>query len=232
MDDRELEKLMSASAVRQVQLLKNSLPTDDEIDNIVPSEDFKQYMQMLISKDEKKRKSRKRLGKVIASFAIIAIVSFGAIMSASANRAYFFQMFDRSFNISGQQNDGWNTKFNAQVANNCHNVYLPSWVRNGMKAVQSSQVDNLCTITYKGNNQTIRLNQSATTQNTLNDNEVKTMSKVSIENQIYYYSEKIRSNNVTRKLIWITENSSFELDSTGDKDDMFKMAQSLVFKKG
>ena len=230
MDDRELDKLMSASAVRQVQLLNNSLPSD-EIDNTDSSEDFTQYMKMLISKDEKKRKSRKRLGKIIASFAIIAIVSFGAIMSASANRAYFFQMFDRSFNISGQQNDGWNTKFNAQVADNCHNVYLPSWVPDGIKASESSQEEEQCTITYKGNNQTIRFIQSKDTS-ILNDNKVDSMEKLTVQNQIYYYSEKNRSGSITRKLIWVTESNSFELDTTGGKDELLKIAQSLVFKKG
>lgn len=235
MNDRELDKLMSASALRQAKLLTDSIPADDELNKIVASENFKQNMQSIILKSEKRQRrvqGLKYLRKIVACLAIVAIVSFGAIMSADANRANFFQFFERSFNISGQQSEGWDKEFNAQVVENSHDVYLPSWMPSGVKAIQSSQENKQCIITYKSDNQTIRFFQYDRSANILNDNKVESMEKITIQNQIYYYSQKNRSGSITRMLIWATDNNDFELDSTGSKDELFKVAQSLVFKKG
>jgi len=234
MDDRELEKLMSASAVRQVQLLNDSLPSDAELNEITPSEEFQQYMRTAITKDQKRQKklqSRKRLRKMAACFAIVVAVSFGVIMSVDATRANFFQLFEKSFSISSQHSEGWDKEFNAQIATNCHHVYLPSWMIEGFKATQLSQGIQGCTITYKDGDKTVRLIQNDNYGNALNDSETKTMEKIILEKQIYYYSEKDRSGAVSRKLTWTTDNNNFTLDATISRAELLKIAQSLVLKE-
>jgi len=236
MDDREFEKLMSVSAVRQVQLLNDSLPADAELNEIAPSEEFEQYMRMVIAKDQKRQKKlqgRKRFKKIVATFVLLAAVSFGAIMSVDATRAYFFQMFDSSFSITGQQNKGWNTEFNAQIIENIHNAYLPSWMPNGFKSISSSTSSSgNCVINYKNINDKsyfVRFSQNKSA-GFLNDNELGDFSKLSINKQIYYYGEKNRAGVIERNLVWVSDERSFLISTTVSKDDLIKIATNLKFK--
>jgi hypothetical protein len=234
MDERQLEKLMSAAAVRQVQILNDSIPDDNELDKIIPSINFEQNMRKVIAKDEKHKwqlKLRKRVGKIAASFVIVLTISFGVIISVDASRANFIQFFERCFSISSVKNEGWNTDFNTQVVAICHNIYLPSWMPEGFQATEISQGTKESTIIYKSKNQSIRFTQYDISANILNDNQTKEMDKITIQNQIYYFSEKYRSGNITQKLIWQVNQKSFILTSSIGKDDLLRVAQNLELKE-
>ncbi len=49
MDDRRLDKALSASALQQTRLINESLPTDEEFSQTLPSEDFERKIRSLIA---------------------------------------------------------------------------------------------------------------------------------------------------------------------------------------
>jgi|GEM_PF-6309616 len=236
MDDRQLDKLLSASAVHQVQLLNDSLPADEEIDKVVPTDNFKQYMKTIIVKDEIRRnrlKSRKRLGKVAAAFAVVLVITFGSVLSAEASRSYFMHFFEKYFTVSSSANKSWDTAFNSQIIQNVHDCYLPTWLPAGLQAVQSSQTNKRTTVTYQLQSQSLILIQYSDDSITvLSDNEIRDMKKIEINSVVYYYSEKQRAKDVNRSLIWQIGKQSFRIESNISNDDILKVAQNLAFKKG
>lgn len=236
MDNRQLDKILSAGALRQIQLQEELLPQDNEFEQIVSSEDFTKKMHTLLAEEEQKRKklnSRKRLWKAVAAFFLLLAISSGAVLSANASQANIARFFNRYFSISNVSRERWDTDFNTQVANQFHNIYLPTWMPEGMQAVQSKQENGISTITYKSETQTIRFTQYANTAQTFNDNNVAAMQKLIVEKQVYYFSEKGSSKSTINKVIWVSPDNVFlELDSNGSKDDLLKVAQSLMLKKG
>lgn len=234
MNDLQFEKLMSAVAVRQVQLLDRSLPSDTELAAMEVSKEFEQKMQELLRKEKTRRKvyrGKKQIGKLVASIAVVLVLSFGAVLSVSANRAQFFQFFGRSFSISGEQRQNWSQGFNLQTAREYRNVYLPTWLPEGFQVTTVSHTEESFIIDYKKDGKSIRLSESDTSVNVLSDAELKGMERIVVGNQIYYYGEKLVEGKNSRQMIWQTDKSALILTSDCSKEETLKIAQNVQFNK-
>lgn len=235
MDDRQIDKMLSASALRQVELLKNSTPSDEELAQIHCSRQFKDTIQNSLVKSRRKQicqMRRSRITKIAASIIIVLSVTFGVIMSVSASRNNVVHFFQHYFSFNSGKTDNWHTDFNAQIINSVHDVYLPTWIPEGFKAEESLQGKNDCTITYKSPSKTIRFSQEKGPNKLFSDSELKVMSKVILNDQTYYYGEKGSKESVTRKLLWNSDQSTYIILSDISKDDIVKFATNLTYKKG
>lgn len=241
MDNRQLDKALSASALRQIQIQENSL-SQDQIDQISPSSKFEIQMKKILAEGErhqKRLKVRKRLGKAAAVFAVVLTITFGYVLSANASHATFFQFCEKYFSISNQNNAdkrAWDGDFNSQIISSVENAYLPTWMPNGFIATSSNQDKRgNCIINYKNRNnpkQFICLSQKKCTANTFSDNELKVLTKIVINNQIYYFGEKGRGITSNKLLVWAYNDRDFSLTSTESREILVKIASNLKFKKG
>lgn len=237
MDDRQLDKVLSASALRQTQLIIDSSPAE-EIPDILPSEGFEDRINALIKTHNKNRNlqsmrsMRRRIGIIAASIIVVFSISFGMLSTVNASRDNIIHFFDKYFAYNSGKAEAWDTQFNAQIRDHVHNVYLPTWVPNDFKATISQEVNNVCFITYQNENKTIRFYQSSATGELYNDRELKQMERIENSGQEYYYGEKTSGNQITRKLVWHSEKNTCSVISNISKQEIIKFAQNLKFKKG
>lgn len=234
MDDRQFNKILSACALRQKQLVLDSMPTDQEISDILPSENFEYRINNIIKNQNKIlniQSVRKRISIIAASILVVFSITFGMLITVTASKDNIVHFFDRYFAYNSGKVEIWNTQFNAQICNHVHDVYLPTWVPNGFKATESQQSKSITYITYSCGGKKIRLSQSSASSQ-YNDDELKQMTVFTINSQKYYYGEKGFGNSVIRKLIWNNNQSTFVIITSASKDDALKFAQSLKFKKG
>jgi hypothetical protein len=235
MNDRQLDKILSSSALRQTQLILDSMPTDQGAQDILPSEGFEDRINDLIKNHNKNRNlqsMRRRIGIIAASILVVFTITFGMFTTVSASRDNIMHFFARYFAYNSGRAEIWNTQFNAQISDSVHNVYLPTWVPNGFKATESQQGKNVTYITYSCSEKSIRFSQSSILTHQYNDDEMKQMSILTVNNQKYYYGEKQSGNSVIRKIIWNSNKSSFAIIASVPKDEVFKIAQSLKYKEG
>lgn len=234
MDNRQLDKILSSTALRQAQLIMESMPTE-KIPNILPSKGFEDRINDLIKKYNKNRNlqsMRRRIGGIAASILVVFSITFGVFFTASASRDNIMHFFDRYFAYNSGKTEIWDTEFNAQINGHVHDVYLPTWVPYGYKATESQQGKNVTYITYSCSDKSIRFSQSSILTHQYNDDEMKQMSILTVNNQKYYYGEKQSGNSVIRKIIWNSNKNSFAIIASVPKDEVFKIAQSLTYKKG
>ena len=234
MDDRQLDKVLSASALRQTQFILDSMPTDKDIPDVLPSEEFEERIKDLIKKHNKIRNiqiMRRKVGVIAASILVVFSITFGMLTTVSASKDNIIHFFDRYFAYNSGKAEVWDTQFNTQISSNVHDVYLPTWVPIGYKAIESQQVKDITYITYGCSGKSIRFSQSSIIANQYNDSELKQMSRLTINNQEYYYGEKPSENSVIRKLIWNSDQRSFVIIASVSKDEVIKIAQSLKLKK-
>ncbi len=235
MDDRQLDKVLSAYALQQAKLMEHSTLSQEASDEIEPSEDFLARMQELFDeakKREKRKKSFKRIGMVAASFILVLSVTFGAVMSADASRSSFIHFFEQYFTISSSKNREWNMEFNAQIRNTVHSCYLPSWLPDGVQSISATQSPQKTTIEYSGNKINLRVIQSADSVKIFSDNEINSMEKVNYAGSSYYYTEKTRESYVRRYIIWNIDGRSIRLESNMSRKDLFKIAENMIYKEG
>lgn len=234
MVDRQSEKLMSAVAVQQAQLLNRRVPSDAELEGMEVSEAFEEKMQKLLAGEKRRCRGilrNRRFGKVIVLAAALAVLSLGAVMSVGANRAQFFQFFGRSFSISGEQNRPWSQSYNQELAGKYHNVYLPAWLPDGYKLATVEDSGKTFVINYTKGDALIRLVENRTTANVLIDAEVKGMERIQTGNQVYYFGEKQQAGKNFSQVIWQEENGSITLLANSDREEALKIAQNVKFKE-
>lgn len=234
MVDHRSEKLMSAVAVQQVQLLNRRAPSDTELEGMEVSEAFEEKMQKLLAGEKRRHRGilrNQRFGKVIVLVAVLAVLSLGAVMSVGANRAQFFQFFGRSFSLSGEQNQSWNQPYNQELAGKYHKVYLPAWLPDGYQLASVEDSGKTFVVNYTKGDSFIRLTENLTTANVQIDAEMKGMERIQTGNQVYYFGEKRQAGKGFSQVIWQEENGSITLLANSDREEALKIAQNIRFKE-
>lgn len=235
MNERQFEKILSASAFRQTQIIIDSMPTDQELEDILPSSDLESRINSLIQKHNKKcnlQGIRRRIGIFAASILVVFSISFGMLFTVNASRDNIIHFFDRYFAYNSGEPQTWDTQFNAQIRDSVHNVYLPTWVPDKFKATMSQEANNVCFISYQNTDKTIRFYQSSASEKIYNDSELNQMEQIQFSGQKYYYGEKASGNQTERKLVWNTGKNTYIVVSNVSKPEILKFAQNLKFKEG
>ncbi len=235
MNDKQFEKILSASAFRQTQLIIDSMPTEEELEDILPSTNFDDRIKCLIQNQNKSRNlqgMRRRIGIFVASILVVFSITYGMLFTVNASRDNVIHFFDRYFAYNSGESQTWDTQFNAQIRDSVHNVYLPTWVPDTFKATMSQETNNVCFISYQSPDETIRFYQSSASEKLYNDSELKQMEQIQVSGQKYYYGEKASGNQTARKLVWNTTKSTYIVVSNVSKPEILKFAQNLKFKEG
>jgi hypothetical protein len=233
MNDRDLEKLLSTCSVRQVQLLNDDIPSDEELANIVPSEQFEREMQNLLNR-KLTRNKHNRVQRFVASFAIIITIVFGTILSVDATRSSFLRFFERYFTVSINKNEQSNENFNNAALLDLHQVYLPTWIPEGFTAYSSKTGSTGCVVIYKHDanpKESIRFSQKKGFVTALNDNDLYGFTKIEVGRKTYYYGTKNTAGETQSNLVWIYNDTEFTINGVLGKESLVKIAESLKFKE-
>lgn len=226
MTKKQFDKIISASALRQTQLL------DEAEGEIIPSEVFDAKMKQRL-RETLKYPNRKRTA-MVATFTALFIGILSATCYANATHLDLFEAFHRAFSITSVQKQSWDTDFNAKILPSVSNVYLPTWIPNGFTSISSSQSNTgNCVITYAisaDKTQFVRLSQKKIHTTSIEDIDVSNFQKIILDHQIYYYGEKNISGKTQNNLVFLQNDRYIYLISTLSKDDLLKVAQSLEFK--
>ena len=216
-------------------LYQNMPKAENEILNLIPDEHeiehkfswkFKRKMKIIIKEQARTPETKAlimQIKKIVAIFIITISIAFSGIMSVEAHRIKFFNMIK----------EVW-TELTSIVfwSNNSINVYnfepvSPLYIPNGYEISEewSNEYENVIIYSDKDNNEIVYNQQLITQSEHIFDSENAQTKVININNM----ELNILTKNNIAQIYWTDEKSIFFI-SGKDKNDIIRMAESIIKK--
>lgn len=205
------------------QYIDDEIQKFDELPEMDIPKDFDDRMDKMFKDAYRKevRKERLHLGKKVAAAAVIVI---GAA-SVTAMNVKAFREPILNFIFRSSDNDN-RTKVNVQETDNSEDQFQFDYIPKGYEHIKTHYVDDHTQITYEYKNSQnqylyikIQTKQTYDTYSNLINNDYTKLTK---ENQTYYYIESTKN-----RLIWYKNSVIFSIISYEPVDELIKISQNM-----
>lgn len=233
------KKDLDAVAYRLVQAMNKETPSMPADPYDPASSKTKLWLDELV---ETTKKRHKRVMRALRTGAVVSCSIFLFITSTftvDAARKEMYYFFDKAFAPTQQAEQTWDQEMNQKVINDCHNVYLPTWLPKGYLADKVYQDSLTFSITYiTSSGCVIEFSQIKIADLGYNDAEIENLKAIHKDGLIFYYGEKTIKNQSYTSLMWQTGTTQFKLVSSSTdysqpatQAELFKIYEGLQYKE-
>lgn len=189
------------------------------------SEEFKQKMQKLISKDNRiKMPTRRRITRALLAAIIAVIIMFSGLMSVSATRAKIIEFVEtvKSHYVNVELSDE-----SQPVVETIETAYTLTNLPEGYKQTSYQQSDNsVFAIWNNDSGDELAFQQLLLNTDTSIDNE-HSYEKIVMDDKVLYFS----NSNSDSSIIWHDEFYIYQINSNAlDKDELIELSKNIAKK--
>lgn len=189
------------------------------------SEEFKQKMQKLISKDNRiKMPTRRRITRALLAAIIAVIIMFSGLMSVSATRAKIIEFVEtvKSHYVNVELSDE-----SQPVVETIETAYTLTNLPEGYKLTSYQQSDNsVFAIWNNDSGDELAFQQLLLNTDTSIDNE-HSYEKIVMDDKVLYFS----NSNSDSSIIWHDEFYIYQINSNAlDKDELIELSKNIAKK--